>query len=460
MQREGLLNLLLSRLLLALGIGLAAGLVGWVALLTLGSGWIPVLVAALTASLFVVSVEGFRGQRLLEWLRGNQQLSAPRDAGLWGELGYRVEKALRERERTLTREQTQLAQFLSGIEASPNGVLMLDALGHIEWCNRVSADHFSLDPLRDRRQRITNLVRMPAFVAFLQNGAFEDSLLLATGRGPDTLSIIVREYGEGKKLVLSQDITERVRAEAMRRDFVANVSHEIRTPLTVLAGFIETLSSLPLTDVERSRVLHLMNQQTDRMQTLVADLLTLAQLEGSPRPSSDRWVALDPLLARIGADASALSQQRHRISFASETRAELAGVESELASAISNLVTNAIRYTPQGGEIQLLWRLLEDGSGEITVVDTGLGIAREHIPRLTERFYRVDGSRSRETGGTGLGLSIVKHVMQRHGGELLIQSDLGKGSRFRLVFPAARVRTLTEAALGDEAAFSGLAALG
>jgi two-component system phosphate regulon sensor histidine kinase PhoR len=372
-------------------------------------------------------------------------------------LGYRVERAMRDRDRAVARGRLELDQFLSAIEASPNGVLMLDSQEQIVWCNRVAADHFALDPQRDLRQRITNLVRAPAFVAYLQAGRYAEPLVLGNGRGPGTLSIVVREYGDGMRLVLSLDITERVRSEAMRRDFVANVSHEIRTPLTVLSGFIETLHTLPLTAVERDRVLVLMNQQTQRMQTLVADLLTLAQLEGSPRPAPDRWASLDGLLLRIAADAEALSAGRHQLRLKPTTGVELAGIESELLSAVANLVTNAVRYTPDGGEVEVAWRQLEDGSGELTVIDTGLGIAREHIPRLTERFYRVDGSRSRETGGTGLGLSIVKHVMQRHGGELLIQSEVGKGSRFRLVFPAARVRHASDSALGDEAAFSGAA---
>lgn len=445
---------LLPRLLLALVaavfgfvIGVAVRVATGVESLGLGFG-----ITAGVATLLVV--DAVRGYRLLRWLRGNQQDSAPRDTGLWGELGYRVERAMRDRDRVVARGRLELEQFLSAIEASPNGVLMLDAQEHILWCNRVAADHFALDPKRDLQQRITNLVRAPAFVAYLQAARYAEPLVLGNGRGPGTLSIIVREYGEGMRLVLSLDVTERMRSEAMRRDFVANVSHEIRTPLTVLSGFIETLHSLPLTAVERDRVLVLMNQQTQRMQTLVADLLTLAQLEGSPRPASDRWVSLDGLLARICADAEALSAGRHRLKLKPETDIELAGIETELLSAIANLVTNAVRYTPDSGEVEVCWRLLEDGSGELTVVDSGPGIAREHIPRLTERFYRVDGSRSRDTGGTGLGLSIVKHVMQRHGGELMIQSEVGKGSRFRLVFPAARVRQASDSALGDEAAFS------
>jgi len=446
---------LLPRLLMALVASLLGFAMGVAVRTASGIDSLGLGIGVFSGVVLMLLVDAVRGHRLLNWLRGNQLENAPRDTGLWGEVGYRIERAVRDRDRAVARNRLELEQFLSAIEASPNGVLMLDPQEQIVWCNRVAADHFALDPQRDLRQRITNLVRAPAFVAYLQAANFVEPLVLGNGRGPGTLSIIVREYGEGMRLVLSLDVTERMRSEAMRRDFVANVSHEIRTPLTVLSGFIETMHTLPLTTVERERVLVLMNQQTQRMQTLVADLLTLAQLEGSPRPAPDRWVDLDSLLLRIAADAEALSAGRHRLRLKPATRVELAGVESELLSAIANLVTNAVRYTPEGGEVEVAWRVLEGGDGELTVIDTGPGIAREHIPRLTERFYRVDGSRSRDTGGTGLGLSIVKHVMQRHGGELMIQSDVGRGSRFRLVMPAARVRHASDAVLGDEAAFSG-----
>jgi two-component system, OmpR family, phosphate regulon sensor histidine kinase PhoR len=445
---------LLPRLLLALVAALLGFVIGVAVRSATGIDSLGLGLGVCSCVVLMLLVDTVRGNRLLNWLRGNQFDNAPRDTGLWGRLAPHIKLSLPNPTFVLPRARLELDQFLSAIEASPNGVLMLDAQEQIVWCNRVAADHFALDPQRDLRQRITNLVRAPAFVAYLQAGSFAEPLVLGNGRGPGTLSIIVREYGEGMRLVLTLDVTERVRNEAMRRDFVANVSHEIRTPLTVLSGFIETMHTLPLTAVERERVLVLMSQQTGRMQTLVADLLTLAQLEGSPRPAPDRWVALDGLLLRIAADAEALSAGRHQLRLKPETHAELAGIESELLSAIGNLVTNAVRYTPDGGDVEVAWRLLEGGNGELTVIDTGLGIAREHIPRLTERFYRVDGSRSRETGGTGLGLSIVKHVMQRHGGELMIQSEVGKGSRFRLVFPAARVRQASDSALGDEAAFS------
>jgi two-component system, OmpR family, phosphate regulon sensor histidine kinase PhoR len=399
--------------------------------------------------------EAWRGQRLMSWLRGPRSDPAPRDAGFWGELGYRIEKLLRERDRALALEQQRLVQFLRGIEASPNGVLLLDADEKIEWCNAVAADHFGLDPVRDLAQRVTNLVRTPIFVSHLQAGLFDEPVLVADTVSRRTLSVLIRPYGDGLKLVLSQDITERERAEGMRRDFVANVSHEIRTPLTVLAGFVETMGSLPLSEVERRRVLLLMTQQTDRMQALVADLLTLAQLEGSPRPAPDRWVAVAPLMQRVQVDAAALSHQRHVLSFIGGDDAEIAGSDSELQSAIGNLVNNAVRYTPEGGQVSVRFAWRDDGSAYIEVADSGVGISREHIPRLTERFYRVDSSRSRETGGTGLGLSIVKHVVQRHGGEVDIDSEPGRGSIFRLTFPAPRMRRLsvsTATALASAAA--------
>jgi two-component system phosphate regulon sensor histidine kinase PhoR len=404
----------------------------------------PAVGSAVAVALWVI-VDGVHALRLMAWLRGDLGREAPRDRGFWGEASYRVERALRQRERAFALEQERFVQFMSAIEASPNGVLLLDAADQIQWLNPVAATHFGLDPSRDRLQRVTNLVRSPTFVAYLQAGVFDEPVVFATPGGDSTLSVIVSLYGDGMRLVLSQDITERERTEAMRRDFVANVSHEIRTPLTVLAGFVETIASLPLTEVERERVLALMTQQTARMTTLVEDLLTLAKLEGSPRPTCDRWTPVARLIAQVESEARGLSAGRHTFRFRVQGADELAGNESEWTSAIGNLVSNAVRYTPPGGAITLSWAHRGDGNAEIEVKDTGPGIAREHIGRLTERFYRVDGSRSRDTGGTGLGLSIVKHVVQRHGGELDIQSELGRGSTFRIVVPAARVRPLAPA---------------
>ena len=381
---------------LAIVIGAVAGFLAGQAL-----GW-PVLgslAGALALSAGAVLVDTRRASELAAWLRDAKGESAPRDRGLWGELGYRAEKRVRALERSIHDEQQHLAQFLSAIEASPNGVLLLDPDSQIEWCNPVAAMHLGLDAVRDRGQPVTNLVRMPGFVTLLQS-AGEPTVAQIPAPGRElTLSVSIRTYAGNRRLVLTQDITERLRADTMRRDFVANVSHEIRSPLTVLAGFVETMATLPLTETERERVLKLMKQQTDRMQTLVADLLALAQLEGSPRPPLDRHVAADELMQRVRADALALSAGRHALHFdPPPAGVAIAGHEAELFSALGNLVSNAVRYTPAQGRIDVRWIDQDDGSAAIEVADTGIGIAREHLPRLAERFYRVDQSRSRETG--------------------------------------------------------------
>jgi two-component system phosphate regulon sensor histidine kinase PhoR len=429
-------------ILLACGIG---GVLGRVFIEERGA-LIGLLAGGFAAAFALVLIDSVRGSRLLRWLAGTRAGEAARTPGLWGETAYRVERAMRSLERQVEDERRRLTEFVAAIEASPNGVMLLDGRDRIEWCNAQSADHFGLDPTRDRRQPVTNLIRAPAFVGLLQSGQWADPVTFLQPRGLGSIQVLIRRYGAESKLVLSQDLTERERSEAMRRDFVANVSHEIRTPLTVLAGFLETMRNLPLSEAERTHVVTLMSQQAHRMAQLVNDLLTIAQLEGSPRPAPDQWVSLAALFGRVEAEGRALSAGRHAMGFADAGAVEIAGSEAELHSAVANLVGNAVRYTPEGGRIDVGWRVRADGSGVVSVSDTGRGIAREHLARLTERFYRVDAGRSRETGGTGLGLAIVKHVAQRHGGELEVESELNAGSTFCLVLPPARVRRRPEVA--------------
>ncbi|NUZ07742.1 phosphate regulon sensor histidine kinase PhoR [Piscinibacter koreensis] len=406
----------------------------------LGAGIGMSLVAGALAAGALAAGDAWRGRRVARWLHEPGGRPAPRVGGLWSEIAYRAERALRESQQAAHAERNRLDQFLAAIDASPNGVLLLDTLDQIAWCNAKAADHFGIDPARDRLQPVTNLIRIPAFVAHLHGGRLDEPVLLRNPAGAATLSVTVRPFDVGMKLVLSHDVTAHERAESMRRDFVANVSHEIRTPLTVLAGFVDSMRKLPLSDAERQQMLTLMAQQTDRMGALVGDLLTLARLDGSPRPPPDAWFALDALLGAVEIDALALSAGRHTIAFPPVTDVRIAGSEAELRSALGNLVSNAVRYTPEGGRIDVDWTFDAEHGGVLGVRDTGIGVAREHLGRLTERFYRVDGGRSRDSGGTGLGLAIVKHVAQRHGGTLDIASQLGRGSTFRIVLPPARVR--------------------
>lgn len=397
-------------------------------------------------------LDALRAQRLLEVMRRDVSALPSRGHGVWGELAERIRKVLRERDQQIRQSDDRLQEFLAAIQASPNGVVLIDEQGRIEWCNQTAAQQFGIDAKRDLQQHLANLVRDPAFVAYLASWNYSRDVVIDAPSQPAgqrahpiRLSMQVHPYAGNRRMLLTRDITALEQAETMRRDFVANVSHEIRTPLTVLAGFVETLQSLPLEADERARYLRLMAQQSHRMETLVNDLLTLSRLEGNAAPPpTSQWTPVRALLAHCEEEGRALSKQispqGHKLSFSQEAESELSGASVELQSAMSNLLSNAIRYTPGGGEVTVTWRLLPDGRGEYAVRDTGPGVAAEHIPRLTERFYRVDRSRSRETGGTGLGLAIVKHIAQRHGGELRIESTVGKGSRFALVLPVARVR--------------------
>ena len=406
-------------------------------------------------------VDSVYAARFLDWLRSSQNSESgsaaahlpPGLPGLWGEVAERIRRLSRSHDQLLRDSQARLDEFLLAIQASPSGVVLLDAQDRIEWCNQMAAQHFGFDARRDVLQHVANLVRAPAFKSYMAANDFSRDVVIAgsasaPGR-PVNLSVHAHSYGKGRKLLLSRDITAVELAETMRRDFVANVSHEIRTPLTVLSGFIETLQTLHLAEPDRERYLALMAQQSQRMQTLVNDLLILSRLEGSPQPGGSDWVNTSALFAQSEQEAQALSTllapTGQRITFDVGAGDEIAGVQAELYSAVSNLVTNAVRYTPDGGKVHVSWKILGDGRGEFMVKDSGPGIAAEHLPRLTERFYRVDRSRSRETGGTGLGLAIVKHVAQRHGAELHIESQLGQGSQFCITFPSARVRSLQKA---------------
>ncbi len=410
-----------------------------------------VLVGALLAGFLWLLLDAWRGYRVRSWLRHGDLTMAPAMSGWWGVMSERARKLLRDRERSLHASEQRLKDFLSAIQTSPNGVVMLDANAQIEWCNQTAATQLGIHAERDVMQRVGNLLRDPVFNAYMAQEQPTEPVVIE-GRGhrvdrPMRISVQRHRYGEGKQLLLTRDVTMVEQAEAMRRDFVANVSHEIRTPLTVLSGFVETIQTLPLSEQEQQHYLSLMATQAHRMQGLVEDLLTLSRLEGSPVPSVYQSLPLDRLFEVCEQEAKGLSatmsqgQVSHNIQFAIHPdlmASALLGEPRELQSALSNLVSNAVRYTPAGGDVHVSADQGVDGSLLLEVRDSGAGIAAEHLPRLTERFYRVDRSRSRESGGTGLGLAIVKHVMQRHGGSLNITSEVGHGSCFKLVFPPAR----------------------
>ena len=368
-----------------------------------------------------------------------ENMSLP--SGYWEEVFSRLQRSVKNLKLKMRDVEQQHNHFIEAFQASPNGIVMLDEDDQIEWCNGIAEGFFGLQYKRDVMQRINFLVRRPEFIQYLIKRNFDEPLLMERMGTDSSLSLMLQAFpfGDKRHLLLVQNVTDLQKADAMRRDFVANVSHEMRTPITVLMGFLETVQSLDLEKHQRDQYFEMMTSQAQRMKSLVEDLLTLANLEANALPAAVNEVNIKTVMALLKNDAEALSQGRHPFSFEIIASENLLGDEREMLSAFSNLVSNAIRYTPDSGAIDVRWQVNTHGQGEFIVRDTGPGIAAEHLARLTERFYRVDRSRSRDTGGTGLGLAIVKHIANRHQAQLLIESTPGKGSQFTLRFPKERL---------------------
>ncbi len=380
--------------------------------------------------------------RLHQWLRTRQADDAPPEGyGLWGEVFDNIYHLQRRDQRVRGRLQAVIDRVQESTAALRDAVIMLDSDGNLEWWNRAAEQLLGLKTPQDSGQSISNLVRHPRFKEYFEAGNFQEDLELHSPVDDrQRLQMQITRYGNNEHLMFVRDVTRLHQLEQMRKDFIANVSHELRTPLTVIAGYLETL----LDNVEEVnprwlRALQQMQQQGARMQNLLNDLLLLAKLEATDYPSDNQPVAVDLLLLSIKNDAQALSGNRnHRISLEADTSLRLKGSEAELRSAFSNLVFNAVKYSPDESEIRIRW-WGDDQGGHFSVADSGIGIEAKHLPRLTERFYRVDSSRSSSTGGTGLGLAIVKHVLLRHRARLDIASVPGKGSTFTCQFPTQQL---------------------
>ena len=421
--RAGLLALLAALVALPFGLLLSA----WV-------GW-----AVFSAGLFVQMAFHFRNfVRLDRWSK-NPQVDANLEGdgdwdGIFGRL-YQHEKDLRNK---ISVRDEEIARLLAAIQALTDGIVALDLNRQIIYCNSTAEMQLGLSLRTDRGQPIVNLVRQPEFLAYLEAGDYARPLTLRSDRSEDrVLSIHLLSYAGNRQLMQIKDVTQTDRLDSMRRDFVANVSHELRTPLTVLSGFLETLQEIEVDRDERQRYLGMMSEQSRRMESIVQDLLTLSSIEAAPPPTNE-LVDMANLIDKLRRDAEALSGGRHTIVVESDGLGDLLGAEPELVSAFGNLVANAVRYTPAGGTVRISWKASVSG-GEFAVQDSGIGIDPKHLPRLTERFYRVDRGRSRDAGGTGLGLAIVKHSLNRHQAQLDITSTPGVGSRFAVKFPAARI---------------------
>lgn len=377
--------------------------------------------------------------KLLNWLAYDRRSVPPEAPGIWGEVFYHLYRQYLRNRKRKQRIARLIRAFRDSTSAMPDGTIVLNRNWQIVWMNGAAAKLLDLNVAQDVGQRIGNLVRHPDFIHYLAVEHFAEPLETVSPLDDERrLSFQVTPYGDGQRLLLVRDVTRLHRLEQMRREFVANASHELRSPLTVIRGYLEALDEDTALSTEWRMPLDEMRRQSERMSGIIEDLLELSRLETGSDEAEGEEIDIPGLLARIREEAIALGEGPDEITLDMQTRVHLRGIEKEIYSAISNLVFNAARYTPKSGQITISWFARDDGSICLAVKDTGIGIAREHIPRLTERFYRVDSSRVRSKGGTGLGLAIVKHVLQRHGARLDIVSQPGKGSTFICVFPARR----------------------
>lgn len=383
--------------------------------------------------------------KVFNWL--GKSLDADLDVkGVWEELAYNI---YRKRKRSRQRKKSlsgMLRRFQDAVSIMPDAAVVLDKENNILWLNRAAGDILRLT-IKDIDNNIGNLIRVPPFVHFLQHANDNESFEMPSPFDEtQTLDLRIMPYGRGQNLLLVRNITQIQRLKVMRQEFVANVSHELRTPLTVILGYLESLEDIDdLTTDEIKQQLIKLKSPANRMNQIVADLLMLSRLDMDvPNDiSSSPKIDMSVLLQMIKKDGEQLSQGKHGIILKIDQPVKLRGIESEIYSAISNLLSNAVRYSPDGGQI-IIETKLNSSHFEVSIKDSGLGISSEHIPRLTERFYRVDAGRSREVGGTGLGLAIVNKILRRHDAELKISSQPGIGSQFTCVFPVSRIQIIEE----------------
>ena len=377
--------------------------------------------------------------RLNWWVRHRSYAAPPNFGGSWGGIVAQVMRLHRRKRFHKQRYIQLLRQIQRSTAALPDGVVILNAQREIVWFNRTASTLLGLRGHDDFGLRIDNLLRHPQFGRYLEEAQFEVPLVICPKVAAEThLSLQVVPYGEGQQLLLVRDVSRQVRLEAMRKDFVANASHELRSPLTVVSGYLETLAQDAALDPELRGPVAEMRRQAERMTSIIRDLLALSRLEESDAMIAEEPIDVAALMAMLRKDVLARAEHPRDVDVRIDSPAQLLGSESEVHSAFSNLVDNAAKYTPATGSIEMRWWTDGEG-GHFSVTDTGIGIQAEHIPRLTERFYRADPGRSRATGGSGLGLAIVKHVLQRHGATLQIDSTVGTGSVFTCHFPPRRL---------------------
>lgn len=381
-----------------------------------------------------------RQYQLLDWLKSPNNKTLPDASGHWAAIFGTLKNFVHRYQSQTSELSDSMARFKNAVSVLPDGVVIFNQHQQVEWCNPSAESQLGLNLWRDQDQKLNVGIHHAEAVRYLEAGQYDTPLKIKSMFNPRVdLELHVYTFGAQQKIMICQDVSQTQKLDAMRRDFIANVSHELRTPLTVVGGFLETLQDIP--NAVSQQYLHhiaLMEQQTQRMRHLVDDLLTLSRIESDANVPENNEINMQGLLERVLSNAQGLSLGKHKITHDIAPNLWIIGAEDEIYSACSNLLNNAIRYTPENGHIHVIWKSTDAGA-TFSVMDTGIGIPKEHIARLTERFYRVDKSRSRDTGGTGLGLSIVKHILMRHQAQLKVDSIEHEGSTFSILFPKARV---------------------
>ncbi|WCN15294.1 phosphate regulon sensor histidine kinase PhoR [Marinomonas mediterranea] len=418
--------------------------IGLIATFAIGFALSQIAIALLLYVLISLAWQMYQLYQFHSWLRRSGKASPPETSGIWGEVFdavYRLQKKQRKSKRKMRQALNRIENSTAALK---EGVIMADNQGNLEWWNNSAGQFLGLVRPVDRSQAITNIVRNPDFYRYFTQKRFGEPLIIKSpAKEGAFLEIQTTLYDQNDHLIFIRDVTRLQLLEQMRKDFVANASHELKTPLTVIKGYLETLGmfkdNLPQS---MQRGIDNMADQSERMENLIEDLLLLSRLESNDKRENDTWLQVSDIFTAIEKMAQPILHPDHTLSFSVEEGAQVHGSYNELYSAFSNLVVNAIKYSPNGGEINVRWES-DDVSGCFAVQDEGLGIDPRYIPRLTERFFRVDKGRSSKTGGTGLGLAIVKHVLLHHSAKLQIRSQPNYGSTFSCHFPANRVKNIT-----------------
>ena len=396
------------------------------------------IILLIATLLIFILIHIFWIHKLSKWVESPSLKNLPNGTGIWQNIFTKIYRSYRQQKKSQTQLTSTLDQFIQAGEAINDGIVGVNEENEILWSNKKAQKMLNINPKKDYNQPINYIFRNPELSNYLVKEKYEESIKIHNPTNKLDIEIKAAFFGKNHKLITCRDLTLLNRAENHRKDFVSNFSHELKTPLTVISGFLETLEDRKTIDNKSKKIIELMSKQADRMEKLIDDLLLLSKVESDYLHNRSEKIIMKDLFKKFKSEVSLIDKQQHKIIYSINTEINIYGSKSEVYSAFINLLTNAIRYTDEEGEISVSWNKINNDA-IFQVTDKGIGIPEKHVNRITERFYRVDEDRSRQSGGTGLGLSIVKNVMYQHQGEIRVASEHNSGSSFKLIFPTERI---------------------